>query len=268
MGKQSFKRWRWALPAILLCLCLYSCSAIFHEHEWQEATCAEARTCVGCGDREGEPLGHDWEEATCAAPKTCRRCGAVEGERIEHQWTPATCVEPELCVLCGQRQGEPLEHNPLNADWETAKEPTCQTEGERTNACSACGATLTESIPVIPCQAGDWEIAQQASAASEGVRIQRCVMCGAELERETYALTADIGNTEPSKGAGGNFNQYNAVEQQQTSANYVLNKSTKKVHKPSCRDVPKIAPKNYATSNESREALIAQGYSPCGHCHR
>ena len=104
MGKQSFKRWRWALPAILLCLCLYSCSAIFHEHEWQEATCAEARTCVGCGDREGEPLGHDWEEATCAAPKTCRRCGAVEGERIEHQWTPATCVEPELCVLCGQRR--------------------------------------------------------------------------------------------------------------------------------------------------------------------
>ena len=88
------------------------------------------------------------------------------------------------------------------------------------------------------------------------------------MERETYALTVDIGNAEPSKGAGGNFNQYNAVEQQQTSANYVKHKSTKKIHKPSCRDVPKIAPKNYATSNESREALIAQGYSPCGHCHR
>lgn len=267
MGKKKLKKWRWALPALLLCLCLYSCSAIFHEHEWQDATCTEAKLCLGCGDLEGEPLGHDWEEATCAAPKTCRRCGAAEGERLDHQWTPATCLEPEVCALCGEKQGEPLGHSPLNAQWETAKEPTCQAEGERTNVCALCGDELKEPISMIDCQAGEWEIAEPASAGKEGLRVRRCVMCGKELERETYALAAEAADTGSSKGGGGNFNQYNTPEQQQTSASYVLNKSTKKFHKPSCRDVPKIAPKNYATSSESRETLIAQGYSPCGHCH-
>lgn len=268
MSKKSLPRWSWALPVVFLCFCLCSCSAIFHEHEWQEATCVEAKICVDCGDLKGKPLGHDWEEATCSAPKTCRRCGAAEGERIEHEWTPATCLEPELCALCGQRQGEPLGHSPLNADWETTKEPSCQAEGERGNVCSVCDAPLIEPISMIDCQAGDWEIVQQPSAEAEGVRVRRCSMCGEEMERETIAQTAGAANTGNTKGSDGNFNKYDNKEQQQTSANYVLNQSTKKFHKPSCRDVPKIAPKNYAVSNESRDALVAQGYSACGHCHR
>ena len=50
------------------------------------------------------------------------------------------------------------------------------------------------------------------------------------------------------------------------SSTYVLNTNTKKFHYPSCGSAKKIATKNYAESNESRDSLIAQGYSPCGNC--
>lgn len=43
---------------------------------------------------------------------------------------------------------------------------------------------------------------------------------------------------------------------------YVLNTNTKKYHRPSCRDVKRIKPENYATSS-----TVPPGYSPCGHCH-
>ena len=54
---------------------------------------------------------------------------------------------------------------------------------------------------------------------------------------------------------------------QQTEASYVLNTNTKKFHYPSCKDVKKIKPENYETSSLSRDDIIAQGYSSCGHCH-
>lgn len=51
-----------------------------------------------------------------------------------------------------------------------------------------------------------------------------------------------------------------------SSAKYILNTNTKKFHYPSCGSAGRIAAKNYGESNESREQLIAQGYSPCGNC--
>ena len=46
---------------------------------------------------------------------------------------------------------------------------------------------------------------------------------------------------------------------------YVLNTSSKKIHKPTCRDVGKIADKNYKTTTEPA-ACLASGYTNCGHC--
>lgn len=65
-----------------------------------------------------------------------------------------------------------------------------------------------------------------------------------------------------------NFNIYDNVEQQQTEDAFVLNTDSHKIHYPHCRDVPKIAPQNYSTSNENLETLLNQGYSRCGHCFR
>lgn len=47
---------------------------------------------------------------------------------------------------------------------------------------------------------------------------------------------------------------------------YVLNIGTKKFHLPSCPNAQTIKEKNMQNYKGSREALIMQGYSPCGQC--
>ncbi len=48
---------------------------------------------------------------------------------------------------------------------------------------------------------------------------------------------------------------------------YVLNKNTMKFHLPDCSSVGKMKAKNRIDSSESREAIIAKGYSPCKNCN-
>ena len=43
-----------------------------HVHEWTDATCTEPKTCVTCGETEGEALGHDYVDGVCT------RCGDVK----------------------------------------------------------------------------------------------------------------------------------------------------------------------------------------------
>ena len=47
---------------------------------------------------------------------------------------------------------------------------------------------------------------------------------------------------------------------------YILNKNTKKFHKPACRSAELISPKNYEETCGSREEVLALGYTPCGNC--
>ena len=75
-------------------------------------------------------------------------------------------------------------------------------------------------------------------------------------------------NTPNSSGDADNFNTYDNSSQQQTEATFVLNTHTMKIHHPSCSSVKKIAPQNYATSNDSLDDLISQGYSICGNCFK
>ena len=53
----------------------------------------------------------------------------------------------------------------------------------------------------------------------------------------------------------------------EAGGHFVLNTKTKVFHLSSCRDVSRISSENKATSTRARSALIAEGYSPCGHCH-
>lgn len=53
-----------------------------------------------------------------------------------------------------------------------------------------------------------------------------------------------------------------------TSENlYVLNRNTKKFHRPDCSSVQDIKPKNKQEFSGNTEALIQQGYSPCKNCN-
>ncbi len=48
---------------------------------------------------------------------------------------------------------------------------------------------------------------------------------------------------------------------------YVANKNTKKFHYPSCESVDDISEKNKLYTNDSRDKLIENGYSPCKRCN-
>ena len=48
---------------------------------------------------------------------------------------------------------------------------------------------------------------------------------------------------------------------------YILNKNTKKFHKPECSGAKKIKAKNKGEYTGSRQALIDEGYEPCGNCN-
>ncbi len=71
-----------------------------------------------------------------------------------------------------------------------------------------------------------------------------------------------------SEGTGYNFDTYDNEEQQNITDKWVLNTKSHRIHKPTCDSVPKIAPQNYDTSNESVEELEAKGYKKCGQCFK
>lgn len=48
---------------------------------------------------------------------------------------------------------------------------------------------------------------------------------------------------------------------------YILNKNTKKFHKPECSGTKKIKAKNKGEYTGSRQTLIDEGYEPCGNCN-
>lgn len=266
---------RGILYAVLFCILLRACGIITlteHEHEWQDATCTEPRTCATCDEQEGEPLGHTWIPATCTEAEHCSVCGQNRhwySEPAGHDWEMPTCTTPKTCSRCGETTGEAYGHNFAAYQWETTVEPTCQTEGEATHTCTRCGEAETKALPAIDHKADGWTIIQEATATTRGIRVKLCTMCGTEIDREEYQYiqtSASTGNSTGGGGGGNNFNTYDNEEQQNTTAKYVLNTSTRVFHRPSCRDVPKISPDNYSATSRTREDLTASGWRSCGHC--
>ena len=51
----------------------------------------------------------------------------------------------------------------------------------------------------------------------------------------------------------------------EVTTEYVLNTSSKKIHKPDCSDVKKIKPDNFSTATDLTEYL-EKGYTYCKHC--
>ena len=66
------------------------------KHEvWTDATCTTPKTCVECGEIEGEALGHIWQPRTTEVPETCSRCSDTRGERIitDPRFTTAATID-------------------------------------------------------------------------------------------------------------------------------------------------------------------------------
>lgn len=54
---------------------------------------------------------------------------------------------------------------------------------------------------------------------------------------------------------------------QPTTKTYILNKSTKKFHLPTCSSVKKMSEKNKLTFTGTRNEVINKGYQPCKQCN-
>lgn len=89
---------------VLVCILVFT-GCCFHR-EWYAASCTDPKTCVECGETEGEALGHTWTDATCTAPKTCSACRLTEGEALGHVWVEATTEAPKTCSTCSETEGE------------------------------------------------------------------------------------------------------------------------------------------------------------------
>lgn len=97
---------------ILAMACLLMFSGCCFHSEWADATCTAPKTCVECGETEGEALGHTWVDATCAEPKTCQTCQLTEGEALGHNWVDATTEAPKTCTTCNETEGERIITDP------------------------------------------------------------------------------------------------------------------------------------------------------------
>ena len=94
------------LVLILALSCLLVLSGCCFHSEWYAANCTTPKTCVKCGETEGEALGHTWVEADCTTPKTCSVCHLTEGEALGHTWVDATTEAPKTCTTCSATEGE------------------------------------------------------------------------------------------------------------------------------------------------------------------
>lgn len=65
----------------------------------------------------------------------------------------------------------------------------------------------------------------------------------------------------------------NSSDSKQTDTNensevtYILNTNSKKIHCPDCDSVNKMSPRNKKKTNQSKEKLIQEGYTPCQSCN-
>ena len=156
-----------------------------HTHDYTTSatppTCTErgytTYTCE-CGETYNDsyidPLGHNWDSGVVTREPTedtegiktytCSRCNETRTESIAtlphttHNYTaivtPPTCTEQGFTTYtcgCGERyvdnQVEALGHS-----WNSGVitlQPTEDTEGLKTFTCQSCGATRTETIPVL-----------------------------------------------------------------------------------------------------------------------
>ena len=90
-----------------------------------------------------------------------------------------------------------------------------------------------------------------------GANILRTDTCGnivCTSDGEAVSFTTQSGSVEEN------------LFREETGAEYVLNNSTRKFHYPTCKSVKTIKQENLGTFFGMRDALVEQGYSPCGNC--
>ncbi len=112
------------------------------------------------------------------------------------------------------------------------------------------------------------------SVEDNGDGIEYCVFCynvqpGVAIDYATGNNWADgtVAAEEIATSTDSSNVTDSSANSDTTSGTYVLNTSSKKFHKPGCSSVSQMSEKNKQEYTGSRQALIDEGYSPCGNCN-
>lgn len=109
----------------------------------------------------------------------------------------------------------------------------------------------------------DGVLLEAYSVEDVGSGVEFCVFCynvqpGISIDYSTGESRISNDNSHADKS--GNSETAN-------SYTYVINKSSKKFHRPECQSVKDIKPKNRKNTNKSNSQLKAEGYTPCQSCN-
>jgi hypothetical protein len=198
---------------------------------------------------------------------------AVETETAESTEIFSTVEETETVNLSTEEyttesEHESTEENTIESEHENTEENTTESETTLKNnvqkQSSSLASKLDNSTPTSVTESS--AIEQPSIAQSDTVpAVEQAVNT---LSDNTSVVEQPSNSSVSNSGGENNFNTYNNEEQQNTTAQYVLNTHTKKIHFPSCSSVKKISPENYSTSNSSIDELTVLGYTTCGNCFK
>jgi len=189
-------------------------------HNYNAATCTEAKTCKACGVTSGSALGHAYDNDCdtgcnrCGATRTvphsyshvhdesCDWCGATRKVQhvysnvcdakcnscpyirtAPHSYKNATCTAPKTCTACGITVGNAFGHKSDNGT--VTKKATCTATGTKTYKCTACKATLKTEVIA--------KVAHNYNAAT-CTTAKTCKACGATSGKKlghTYTNSCD-----------------------------------------------------------------------------
>ena len=169
-------------------------------HTWGEWTkldeTSHTHTCSVCG--KTETAAHAWDEGKVTKPAThlsegektytCTVCGETKTEIIpkpdSHSygaWEKHNETQHKHTCACGAVE---YEDHKWNAG-EVTKAPTCKDTGIKTYACTVCGETKTETLPITDTHTwGEW------TKDTADVHKRTCSVCG---KSETAAHSWDEG---------------------------------------------------------------------------
>ena len=147
----------------------------------KEATCTEVGTktlTCSCGDSKTEeiPMIDHTYEVTSETPATCTEDG----------------TKTLTCSMCGDTKEETvtaLGHDMVESE---SVEASCAKEGYITRTCSVCGEEETETIPAFGHDLGEWETTKEASLFTDGEKVQKCSVCGEAVNVEVIPATCPI----------------------------------------------------------------------------
>ena len=89
-------------------------------------------------------------------------------------------------------------------------------------------------------------------------------LAGVQLEKDPAESAAE--STAPAESSAAESSEISAAESGTEEAKWVLNTSSKKIHRPDCRHVDTIAEQNRKESDLTIAELLQQGYTTCGTC--